>query len=278
MTMSRRGSDHSAVPRARSLASLLRLAREMATKPPTIAPTPKAESMMPTACGPRSRMSTAKVDSEDDRRARDDRLGAGEDGDHDEVAIRPYVREAATDLLEHAAAAARRLRPASASSGAGTSTSRATGWMPETRNAERRKVATLRKKTVGTLVAVTSSAPSAGPMKNARLSMVLEAPFAAVSSAGLLVSDGIQAIWAGRKTEPPRAARVATTRTDQVGASTSTRTAATATRQARTRSEPMRIALRGRRSASDEPSGAATAMSRRRIAPQMPMSLTPPAP
>ena len=107
----------------------------------------------------------------------------------------------------------------SASSVAGTSTSRATGWMPETRNAERRKVAALRKKTVGTFVAVTSSAPSAGPMKNARLSMVLEAPFAAVSSAGLLVSDGIQAIWAGRKTQPTRAARVATTRTDQVGAS-----------------------------------------------------------
>ena len=168
--------------------------------------------------------------------------------------------------------------PVSASSGVGRSTSRATGWMPETRNAERRKVATLRKKTVGTLVAVTSSAPSAGPMKNARLSMVLEAPFAAVSSAGLLVSDGIQDIWAGRKTEPPRAARVATTRTDKVGASTSTSTAATDTRQARTRSEPMRIAFRGRRSASDEPSGAATAMSRRRIAPQMPMSLTPPAP
>ena len=50
----------------------------------------------------------------------------------------------------------------------------------------------------------TSSAPRAGPRKKARLSIVLEAPLAAVSSSGRRVSDGIQAICAGRNTQPMR--------------------------------------------------------------------------
>ena len=62
----------------------------------------------------------------------------------------------------------------------------------------------LRRKTTCTLVVVTSSAPKAGPRKKARLSIVLDAPLAAVSSSGRRVSDGIQAICAGRKTQPTR--------------------------------------------------------------------------
>ena len=104
----------------------------------------------------------------------------------------------------------------------------AIGWMPHTRTADSRKVAALRRKTTSTLVVDTSSAPSAGPTKKARLSMVLDAPLAAVSSSGRRVSDGIQAIWAGRKTQPMSESSVATTRMTAAGASMNRQTVATA--------------------------------------------------
>ena len=145
--------------------------------------------------------------------------------------------------------------------------------MPDTRTAETTKVAALRRKTVWMFVTLMSSAPRAGPRKKARLSIVLEAPLAAVSSSGVLARDGIQAICAGRKTQPMSEISVASTRIDSVGASTAMSAAAMLDEQARMRSEPMSTALRGSRSARVDPMGAAKAMSSSRTAPQTPTSV-----
>ena len=145
-------------------------------------------------------------------------------------------------------------------------------WMPDTRTAETTNVTTLTIRTVWMFVTLMRSAPSAGPTKKARLSMVLEAPLAAVSSSGVLARDGIQAIWAGRNTQPMRELSVASARIDSVGAPTAMSAAAMLTRTERVRSEPMSTALRGSRSASVDPMGAAKAMSSSRTAPQTPTS------
>ncbi len=108
--------------------------------------------------------------------------------------------------------------------------------------------------------------------------MVLEVPFAAVSSSGREVSDGIHAIWAGRKTQPTSDSSVATTSTTPAGAPTARQAVATTASAARSTSLPMSTILRGRRSASTEPIGEANAMSSRRTAPHTPTRRAPPTP
>ena len=75
-------------------------------------------------------------------------------------------------------------------------------------------------------VTLMRSAPMAGPRKKARLSMVLEAPLAAVSSSGVLARDGIHAICAGRNTQPMSELSVASARIASVGASSAMSAAA----------------------------------------------------
>jgi hypothetical protein len=65
--------------------------------------------------------------------------------------------------------------------------------------ADQTSVPAATKNTTGMLVVASSTPPSAGPRKMPTLSMVLEATLAAVSSSGLLASDGSRAAWAGRK-------------------------------------------------------------------------------
>ena len=108
--------------------------------------------------------------------------------------------------------------------------------------------------------------------------MVLEVPLAAVSSSGREVSDGIHAIWAGRKTQPTTESSVATTSTTPAGASITRQTVATTASPARSTSLAMSTVLRGSRSASTEPMGEAKAMSSRRTAPQTPTRRAPPTP
>ena len=129
---------------------------------------------------------------------------------------------------------------------------------------------------VSTLVVATTSPPIAGPMRKARLSMVLDAPLAAVSSPGWDVSEGSQASWAGRNTHPTSGASVARTSTTQAGASTTRATTAAATSPARTRVETRRTALRERRSTTVEPKGVATAMRASRTPAQSPTRAAPP--
>ena len=75
-------------------------------------------------------------------------------------------------------------------------------WMPRTSSIDHAKVSALRKKTTSTLVAAISRAPSIGPTKKERLSMVLPVPFEAVSSSGVEARAGIRARWAQRNGVP----------------------------------------------------------------------------
>ena len=93
----------------------------------------------------------------------------------------------------------------------------APGSMRATRPAATRNITAVTTNIVSTLVVATTRPPMAGPMRKARLSIVLDAPLAAVSSPGCEVSDGSQASWAGRNTHPTSGVRVASTRTTHAG-------------------------------------------------------------
>ena len=123
---------------------------------------------------------------------------------------------------------------------------------------------------------VSSRPPKAGPTKKARLSIVLEVPFAAVSSSGVLTRFGSSAATAGRKGAATRAVHVARTNTTITGASRQIRTAAARTRPPRMRSLVTITRLRGKRSANVEAKGVTTAMRISRTVPQMPTAATPP--
>ncbi len=71
-----------------------------------------------------------------------------------------------------------------------------------TRAADHRNVAPFAAKTTAGSLTASRRPPSAGPRNVPMLSIVLEATFAAVSSAGDATSDGRSAAWAGRKTVP----------------------------------------------------------------------------
>ena len=145
-----------------------------------------------------------------------------------------------------------------------------------TSTAEARNITVVTTNIVSTLVVATTRPPIAGPTRNARLSIVLEAPLAAVSSAGWSVREGSQASWAGRKTQPTSGASVARTRTTHVGASRTRATTAAATRAARTSVDTRSTPLREIRSTTELPRGVATAMSASRIPAHRPTSGAPP--
>ena len=74
--------------------------------------------------------------------------------------------------------------------------------MPSTSAADHRNVAPFNANTSAGLLTASTRPPSAGPRNEATLSMVLEATFAAVSSAGSRARRGSSAACAGRKTTP----------------------------------------------------------------------------
>ena len=127
--------------------------------------------------------------------------------------------------------------------------------MRATSPAATRNITAVTTNIVSTLVVATTRPPMAGPMRKARLSIVLDAPFAAVSSPGCDVSEGSQASWAGRNTHPTSGTIVASTSTTQAGASTTSATTAATTRPDRTRVDTSSTALRDRRSTTEAPSG-----------------------
>ncbi len=137
--------------------------------------------------------------------------------------------------------------------------------MRATRPAATRNITAVTTNIVSTLVVATTSPPMAGPMRKARLSIVLEAPLAAVSSPGCEVSEGSQASWAGRNTHPTSGIRVASTSTTHAGASTTSATTAATTSTDRTTVDTSSTALRDSRSTTEAPR-----VSRRRSAPAAP--------
>ena len=75
------------------------------------------------------------------------------------------------------------------------------------------------KKTVWMSVTAINKAPSVGPTKNERLSMVLPVPLEAVSSSGVEASAGINARCAQRNGVPSSPAKVASTKIGAAGVS-----------------------------------------------------------
>jgi hypothetical protein len=67
-----------------------------------------------------------------------------------------------------------------------------------TRNADRPSAAAVSPKTTSRSVTASRRPATAGPRKNARLSIVLATAFAAVSSLGVRASVGVSAAWAER--------------------------------------------------------------------------------
>ena len=88
-------------------------------------------------------------------------------------------------------------RRSGASSRSSPFSTAATGRTPLTSVADHRRHATVQRKTVCGLVATSSSPPIAGPMNIPIPSIALVVTFAAVSSSGVSVSDGISADSAG---------------------------------------------------------------------------------
>ncbi len=220
-----------------------------------MAPTPKTESMMPTPAGPVSRISTANVTPETIVAPATTVCAHTRTATIIRSRSRRMCRKPPAISANAPTTSSGPPEPRSPSSSAGSSSpgvGPAIGRMPHTRNADSTKVAALSRNTTSTLVVVTRRAPRAGPTKKARLSMVLEVPLAAVSSSGREVSDGIHAIWAGRKTQPTTESRVATTSTAPTGAPVTRQAVATTASPARSRSLPMSTVLRatGRRARS----------------------------
>ena len=73
---------------------------------------------------------------------------------------------------------------------------------PTTSAADQRNVSPLTANTSCGLLTASRSPPRAGPRNVPTLSIVLDATFAAVSSAGVRVRPGSSAAFAGRKTVP----------------------------------------------------------------------------
>ena len=107
---------------------------------------------------------------------------------------------------------------------------------------------------------------------------MLATPLAAVSSSGVLTSDGVSAIWAGRKAVPKMGDRVASTKTIAAGPSTCTTIAATPTSTNRARSQTIMTVRREYLSAIAAANGARTAISASRQVAQMPTAEAPPIP
>ena len=107
---------------------------------------------------------------------------------------------------------------------------------------------------------------------------MLATPLAAVSSSGVLTSDGVRASWAGRKAVPTTGDRVASTKTTAAGPSTCTMKAAAPTSTNRTRSQLIITVRRGYLSARAPANGAMTAISASRLVAQMPTAEAPPIP
>ncbi len=78
-------------------------------------------------------------------------------------------------------------------------------------SADQTKSTAVSAKTAPMLVMATSTPPSAGPTKKAALSIVVDAVFAAVSSAGERASAGRSAACAGANAVPASAAQTAST-------------------------------------------------------------------
>ena len=194
-------------------------------------------------------------------------------GDHQQVAVAPDEREAAAhlpqeaDLLVRARCPDRPCRHRTASSAAGRM-----ARMPDTRMAETTKVTTLRMSTVWTFVTLMRRLRWLGRRRTrgSRSCSRRRWPRSALRASWRVTASS--AICAGRKTQPMSELSVASARIDRVGASTAIRAAAMLTSTERVRSEPMSTTLRGSRSASVDPMGAAKAMSSSRTAPQTPTS------
>src|SRR5260221_13635962 len=92
--------------------------------------------------------------------------------------------------------------------------------------------------TVCWFATASSNPASAGPAKNPTLSIVLDATFAAVSSAGSRASDGSSAADAGRNAVPSTTTAVASAYTASAGPLVATNRATTHANAARTRSAP----------------------------------------
>ncbi len=116
----------------------------------------------------------------------------------------------------------------------------------------------------------------AGPKKNARLSMVLAVPFAAVSSSGVFTSLGVSAATAGRNGAPTRGASVASTNTVHGGASAQIRPATVKQSAALITSVLIMTTLRGSRSTMVEANGVTIVIRTRRTVYQMPTARAPP--
>ncbi len=102
---------------------------------------------------------------------------------------------------------------ASPSAGSVAAGSRAGTLMRMIISIDHTNVSTLSRNTTSTSATTRRRAPMEGPMKNARLSSVLEVPLDAVSSSGRFASDGISARWAGRNAVLAMEVSVASTNT-----------------------------------------------------------------
>ena len=131
--------------------------------------------------------------------------------------------------------------------------------MPATSSADHTNVPAQTPSTSSTLVAATSTPPSAGPTKIETLSIVLEVTFVAVSSSGSVASSGSSADFAGSNAVPTTFLSDEASSTTISGAPTSTSSALHATMTARSTSLTTITRTRGKRSPSVDANGAATA-------------------
>ena len=116
----------------------------------------------------------------------------------------------------------------------------------------------------------------AGPRKNARLSVVLDAPLAAVSSSGVLTSLGSSAATAGRNGAATSDGSVASAKM-RIGVTSAQMRAGHGEADRRPDQAVLTmISFRGSRSTSIEANGVTTAIRISRTVPQMPIAATPP--
>ena len=205
-------------------------------------------------------------DDEHVERARDERLGRVEADE------RPQ-RRLAGDRRD-ARQAPRRSRAAGPATAARTCGSSRRGARA-TRAADQRNVAPFAANTTCGLLTASRRPPSAGPRNVPTLSIVLEATFAAVSSAGVRTSDGSSADCAGRKTVPHDRDTATWRRRPAPGRPPLSGGRDGISAHAREVLDDHH-ATRGKRSTNDAVNGAASAAGTSRINPTSPTAAAPP--
>ena len=197
------GMPNSAIPSPKSAASRPRVARTSATKPPTRPPDSRARrSGSRPRRRPTSRSSNATTHDEHVERAGEEASAPCRGRSPSRRCDRSRRARMPSRSSGEAGPVAGRLRVGRA--GAGCAGGRRAA--PPTRGTR----AALTAKTAATFLSARMMPPSAGPTKVATASSVLEATFAAVSSAGSRARPGRSAACAGRNAAPTTVDRTTT--------------------------------------------------------------------